>query len=410
MTAICMGGASAQRSGTSSTVLLTSAAIASLLPLAGLAWLEPYVGYLAGTITLELPAFCTIDPPADPGISAADLIALVALGAGPLTAGPTAKLTQLIQRAAWPAFCECTSATTPTLTPISPPAGAPDINPQGPTGPGVAGPCAVFISDPYSYVSGGGLASLIPFTGIGGSLNDDVMLPSGATNVRIITSVSTGTATTGVSGIVVNFFDSDRGAFGGSGGNAGFGYNETIGHTTTTDVALVAPIGGIAVLRSGGTMPAGTNVLSARVEVYCGGPPGSTSSPCCPPDPIATAKLDQIMALLTLIQRQAAPFAYVTGAVHSALSGDGSFSIGSILGLLLNVSVPARAGRAAGTPVTIFDCGWLNFATLDGYTERYFVGSDSQVILPRLPGIYTDVGYSFAPDVSVTVTEILREP
>jgi hypothetical protein len=78
--------------------------------------------------------------------------------------------------------------------------------------------------------------------------------------------------------------------------------------------------------------------------------------------------------------------------------------------LLLNVTVPARAGRDAGTPEAVFGCGWLNFATPDGYTERFFVSSDSQVILPKLPGLYTDVGYSFAPDVVVTATELAREP
>lgn len=409
MTTFCSGHTSSPIPGTADSVILTSGVIQSILDATDLAWLSPWVGYITSVITLDVPTYCSLDPPADPGLNAADLLAIISLGPGPLTQAPIAKLTQLIERVAWPLFCKCDVVSTPAITAPSPPADLPAVNPAG-TGDGsVAAPCAVFLSGPVFKTSPPSTQSLIPNNGPTGSLNDDLMFPGGATNVRIITTLTAAAGSSGHAPILVTFYATNKGSLGALGGNAQFGYNETIAHTTTTDVTLTAPIGGIQV--TGGLQATlTTNELNVRVEVYCGGPPGSLTSPCCPPDPILTGKLDQVMALLTLIQRQAAPFAYITGAVHSALSGTGTFSIGSILGLLLNVSVPSRAGREAGTPITVFDCGWLNFATADGYTERFFVSSDSQVIIPKLPGIYTDIGYSFPADVTVTITEITREP
>jgi len=40
-----------------------------------------------------------------------------------------------------------------------------------------------------------------------------------------------------------------------------------------------------------------------------------------PPDPSMQAQLDQLMAMVTLIQRQAAPFGYVPGAIQPHWNG-----------------------------------------------------------------------------------------
>lgn len=410
MTTVCSGGASQQIPGTSDTVLLTSAVIASILGPVGLGWLEPFIGYLAGVITLNLPTFCATDPPADPGVSAADLLALATLGPGPLTADASDRVGQLIQRFAWYRFCQCSSIATPAPpSPPSEPAGSPVINPPGQVGPGTADPCASFLfAHTGSWGTTGQVFAMVPFSATSGNPATGRAIPAGATSVLLHYTVSSSGVAGAFAELDYNFYDSVSLT-----NSTGSGSTSALaGHVSST--TLIVPSGTAAMTvvgTTGSTSGAKPSLdVSGSADVYCGGLPGQTQSPCCPPDPIATAKLDNILSLLTLIQRQAAPFAYVTGAVHSGLSGDGSFSIGSILGVLLNVSVPARAGRDAGTPVTVFDCGWINFATLDGYTERFFVSSDSQVILPRLPGIYTNVGYSFATDVTVTVTEISREP
>jgi hypothetical protein len=233
-------------------------------------------------------------------------------------------------------------------------------------------------------------------------------LPQGATSILLHYTVGA----SGVAGAFVEldyFFYAELGLVNLTGSNS---TSAVAGATSSTTIIIPSGTAAVTIVgASGSTSGTPPSIsVSGSADVYCGGLPGQTQSPCCPPDPILTAKLDQMMQLLTLVQRQAAPFAYITGPAHAGLTGNGSFSIGSCLGLLLNVSVPTRAGREDGTPVTIFDCGWINFATADGYTERFFVSSDSQVVLPRLPGIFTLVGYSLAPDVTITATELLREP
>jgi hypothetical protein len=82
-----------------------------------------------------------------------------------------------------------------------------------------------------------------------------------------------------------------------------------------------------------------------------------------------------------------------------------------ILGLAIDLgSLPDRAGLVAGTPNTVYDVGWLNLGTADGYLERHRIQSVSHVIFPASPGVFTTVGYTLPDDLTVTITELLREP
>jgi hypothetical protein len=159
-------------------------------------------------------------------------------------------------------------------------------------------------------------------------------------------------------------------------------------------------------------MAAGTNQLTARVEVYCGGPPGSTSAACCPPDPIATAKLDTIIALLTLQQRQSTPFAYIDGDSHSSLTGFGEISVQGLIGLKLTITDagPGVLGVAAGDPETVWEAGWYRWGNADGWAPREFISSTDVLDLPTSAGVYTKIGYSLNATVEVTITELEREP
>lgn len=410
MTAICGGGASQQIPGTSDTVLLTSAVIASILGPAGLGWLEPFVGYLAGVITLNLPAFCAIDPPADPGVTATDLLQLVALGPGPLTQGATDRITQLVQRYAWYHFCQCSIVDTPA-PPTAPaaPSGAPVINPPQ-VGGGSSSACQT-----WTVHSDGGPTPQVtanPLNNFDTNIfTNFTPLPVGATVLQFVTDVVYTSAAVTSAIFTVYFFDA-----------TGVAGQVQVGDLVTWDLSgggsdtrqIAVPPGAFYLefqLEYGASIPdVDTDQISIAVTAYCGGVPGSVQSGCCPPDPIATAKLDSIFQLVTLLQRQLAPFAYVSGPVHSALSGIGTIDVAGIVGLLLNTSVPDRAGRVDGAPVTVFDVGWIALATDDGYTERFFLSSDSQVIFPRVASIFTHVGYSIASDTTCTITELVREP
>lgn len=112
----------------------------------------------------------------------------------------------------------------------------------------------------------------------------------------------------------------------------------------------------------------------------------------------------------TLIQRQAAPFGYVLGTVHSGLTGAGSFTVGDILGLSVNVTtVPARFIPRGADPQTYDRLGWVNTGTTDGWQRATEIRHNPELILP-IDGAVTEVGYDLADDVVVTITELVREP
>jgi hypothetical protein len=153
--------------------------------------------------------------------------------------------------------------------------------------------------------------------------------------------------------------------------------------------------------------------VTETIEYFCtaGTNVGGEAPACCTAsDPVTQQTLQNILDMVTLLQRQTAPFAYVTGTAHSGLTGTGTVAVQGILGLLLNISIPARSGLEVGTPDTSFDVGWINFGTADGYTDRVFLRSDSQLVYPPVPGQYTIVGYTLQPSVSMTLTELRREP
>jgi hypothetical protein len=114
--------------------------------------------------------------------------------------------------------------------------------------------------------------------------------------------------------------------------------------------------------------------------------------------------------MVTLIQRQSAPFGYISGTLHSGLSGTGTVAVQGILGLLLNISIPSRAGALAGTPVSSYDVGWVNFGTSSGFEIKRLLRSDSQLVFPGVAGLWTLVGYTLLPGVTMTLTELRREP
>lgn len=113
--------------------------------------------------------------------------------------------------------------------------------------------------------------------------------------------------------------------------------------------------------------------------------------------------------MVTLIQRQSVPFAYVSGTTHSGLTGTGTLSVSGILGLLVNAGVPTSTSDIAGTPDVRIPIGRVNFGTADGYRDRDQLVTDSQVVFPAVAGLYTVIGYSLEPGVTATFTELVRE-
>jgi len=190
-----------------------------------------------------------------------------------------------------------------------------------------------------------------------------------------------------------------------------------------------------------------TALQSALWPVYCECVPATGSDPPAIPEPLPVvnpppsgfptqpspvvcddaalcATLDAIIRMLSnmsaqlgwlrtdveLIQRQGVPFGYVTGAVHPGLTGDGSFDVADILGLAVNcTTIPGYLSFNAGTPDEHLFLGRLNLGTLDGWAPRLVLVDQPQLFL-GVSGALTVVGYSLAPGVVATITELRREP
>jgi hypothetical protein len=123
------------------------------------------------------------------------------------------------------------------------------------------------------------------------------------------------------------------------------------------------------------------------------------------------AQLDVIQQLLTLIQRQAVPFAYVSKTVHSGLSGAGSISVQGLLGVKLEcTTIPSSLGVAGTSPAEHFDLGWITWGTADGYPQSVRIEHSPQLSLPARASAFTSIAYDLHPGVVATITELQREP
>jgi hypothetical protein len=156
----------------------------------------------------------------------------------------------------------------------------------------------------------------------------------------------------------------------------------------------------------------GSMNVGATYNIYCygSGLPGTPGSPCAA-DPITQSQLDLILKTVTLIQRQAVPFAYVNGTAHSGLTGDGQFSVQGDLGLAVNLTtLPSAIGFSVGNPNALYDVGWINIGTADGWVHREWLVANPFLSMPPDMSAMTLVGYSLGPGVVATITELVREP
>lgn len=406
---ICASGASIQKPGIADTVIISSVVLAATVG-KKLPWLVDAIAGTASLVNLHLPDFCTVDPPADPGLSGLDLVAILTLGNANPDPGPMNRMGQLIERAIWDTVCQCTTGATPAITvPASPPSGAPVVNPPTVVTQPAVGNCfavsKVGISNGdtlnHYHTDGGDSTTLTMFPLPQGAAYMTVCAQATAAGVspqpRLFTFIIRNAVGTNLSPVA-------------SAGPAPTG--SPGGGPTSVCQTIALPAGAVSfALQSasfGGATSTGT--FSAQWSISCGGLAGQPSEACCPPDPVATGLLNSILQMVTLVQRQIAPFGYVPGASHTALSGNGTIAVSGLLGVKVDLTTtPARLGEIAGDPVSIWEAGWINVGTSDGFGPRLFISSDPMIVLP-VSGAATLIGYSIPDDVVVTITELVREP
>lgn len=460
MTAICAGGGpSSPKPGLPSTVLyLSNLASFASIP-ARLRFLIPIIASI-GTYSADLTAICATDPPGFPTFTDADVVALAVADAG--TAGHDArqKVADMLATLAWYAGCECNSGAQPAQpTPPAPPS---DYLIPGDSSlefcvPMFAADCKVLnlwngttnITPPTnwdqigfndsSWVSAVADASGVPYNGLGLGQGFGALGLTDASTINCVgdpVADAFHPASTSQKLLIrwyanMPSFDVNKVSMKLGSGSTGTGAGWQTGTTTVnggtgfSTFNTVAWEGGIKSLKYGQNLIAsyvdsGANNTSDLWGTRCWlamtlsqpqqSAPFQNNLNCCPTDPQVTQALQAILQVVNLIQKQVSPFSYVIGSTHSGLSGNGQFAVDSILGLSVGITtVPARLGTEAGDPNQLFNAGWINVGTADGWGPRHFITSNPFILRP-VSGDVTLVGYSIPADVTIEITELVHEP
>lgn len=395
-------GASQLRAGVPATVVVDAPYIKNLLPV-GLSWLYDYLPFMHGLEIGNTTSFCSVDPPTF-SLPTTDQFLSFLVG-GPFTeVQVVSQFLQDITRAyLWYNLCECASGSPTPITPPTEPTDMPAINPAPYVTPPTNAACQHLVSNQYNSPGVSGFAGLFP-DGLPNGTGFQA-LPKGATAIVLKAENIINGGSPASWAFRINQRDSS-----GTVTSVLAQTNVASGVTTTFQKNISATAIDFyvdAAVSTGGT----TNYAKATVDFYCGGGPGQIVTPCCPPDPVATGLMRQILDMVTLIQRQAVPFGYVTGTAHTGLSGAGNVDISGILGVKVDVTtLPGSYGREGTSPTEYFDLGFLTFGTADGYPMAVRLEREHQLSMPARCSAFTNIAWDLAPGIVIDLTEILREP
>lgn len=403
MTALCGGGTSSAQPGFGASVVLTASSLAAFLTAVPLPWAAALAGYL-GLVSYDLTTFCMTDPPTYVVPDASDALALLTLDDYAAHLAAVTKFENFFANFLWPQFCKCDSGPQPSPpTPPAEPTGFPSINP-----PSLA-PCwqasAHYVFPGTSSNANHFLPQLLP----GGSVSTCVALtsiPQG--NVQLTITVNADGTTNGSAILALSGFD------GSSCGGLEKGGGQTAltapGATTTVAVPWWPSAGSGFAFVNANTATA-DNSVDVTVSFNCLSTGVVSQVPCCPGDPLDSAAINQILNLVTIIQRQMVPFAYIASTAHAGLTDQGTLSVASLVGIKIELTtVPTHFGQALGSPTVYFDVGWVSILTADGIIEERRIRALETVWTPRSMSEATVVGYSFSSGIVATITELEREP
>jgi hypothetical protein len=367
--------------------------MANILTAAQVVWATGWARYLIALV-LDNVTLCNTDPPAYVALTEDDMLNVAQPFRDPLGAITAAnKFYNLIKRYAWYQFCECSPGPTPAA-PAAPaaPANLPDPNPSVPQPAASACYTVDYPADPMNS------NSAIRRRTFNQNANGT------PTSVRVTTTTSVSVAPGPGITNTLEFNDRNGGLI------SSIALGSQTNNSTKTQVFSIPPTAYDLDVLIQANGVGGTTSQRTFIEVFCNGvQPGAPASACCPPDPTLQAALTQILGIVTLIQRQKVPFAYVPGTVHAGLTGSGVITVSGILGLLATLTLPAWIGSVGNNPPHLFQAGFLTPGNSDGYSATLKLDRNPALFLD-LDGDVTRVGYNLHSGVSLDLTELLREP
>lgn len=369
--------------------------IASVLP-ATATWIAPFL-YYVDPFDVDISALCAGDPPAFPSFSASDALALIQRDKIGIFIAASEKIYQIFQRWLWYRTCRCIGTSTPAAPSFpSAPADLPAINPPAYVSLPIVQPCKTLQAAGTPYTANTGLHTLamsitgLKATSIRWHLHTEVTVAPGPTMTAIIQQVDAANGS-------INTF------------------TKTFAMPNAFDFEYISPYYPNAtelwVQWNAGTA-GGTTTAWARAEVFCDGDvPGAKESPCCPPDPVLQAQVNAILAMVTLIQRQLAPFATISGVEHTGLTGSGEISVQGLIGARVLLTIDTGGvGYAYGHPDAIFDAGYISWGDANGWQTSETLSANPYRSTPECASLSTKIGYTLNPGVTASILELKREP
>jgi hypothetical protein len=406
VTGPCSGaGVGTPKAGLSAIQYVGPASIGGAL--AGLSgWEGAAVGASIGLLTYDLSTFCPDGPAAMPSFDATDIANILYFPYLPTSAASLQKLRDFVSNLFWPLMCDCSSGASTLGAPSAFPAdgsqvisvGVPNVVCQGLTNSnGTSGP----------YVAPAGLG-----TYTSGSTSNPLAYIQWPTAIPTSFRITLNNQIVSGAGVTMVFAYEQRATYSTSHSGGVPTVSVAPGATQVRTITADPTKAIFELWVDSSTGSGGSTLTGTTIEAFCGGAaPGGTQQPCCPPDAATQAQLDQILAMVTLIQRQSAPFGYVYGDNHTALTGNGSFAVSGLIGCSVDVTtLPDSYGRAVGSPERLFDLGFVTLGTADGYEQSRRIDSDGTLFLPPQSGAFTAIGYTLSPGVEVSIRELVREP
>lgn len=379
--------------------------IQSLMP-SSLAWLYPYLPWLPNITIDDVSTFCSTDPPAIISTpSTTDFLNLLTGGNLAASLAVTDFISRILKQYLWRELCQCGVGSPTAVSPPSNPGNLPSVNNPTLVSPAKPDACFDITSSTVTFTPGGSLQrTIVDVTGNGGGV-------TGPTTrgywVQWDTTVATSTVFTPLT-LAYHVLDVHSPS-----NTVYFSGSYTLSTPQTKTLLIAVPSGATQVDY---TVNAGATGISSteftRTRLWC-----SESSPtlanCCSNGPDTTnQKLAQIMNLVTLIQRQRVPYAYIDGATHSGLTGAGTLTIpNGLIGLRITVTTnPPYTGMAGSNPTAIFDVGYASVGDSTGWNDVQPIKRSPWIWFPEDMSSWTRVGYNLNPGVVVSITELEAEP
>ena len=418
MTTICGGGSSTFNTGVNTSIFIDQQYIQSLLPPV-LAWLYPFLPFMHGLQIGDVPTFCSTDPPLVPALpSASDFLSFITGGNIASFINVNQFLQDITQTYIWYQICHCTVGSPSSYTPPSNPGNLPAVNPPTLVTPPGCAPCFSITSPvlTMTHVHAGPPTGYSdpPFPPYTAGVGPSMLFPPNPSYLEFVLTVTPAGVTHDNYEVVLDLQD-PQGTFGSFIVTPSGGYSSGTHSAASSNTwpGGARPYGwNVIEIRDFSTGVQGSDQVQLTANVYCNGcKPGAAQVACCPPDPQMMGLLTQLATAVTLIQRQLAPFGYIASTVHSGLTGNGSFSVSDLLGMKASITAGSSLiGTTSGTPPELFDAGFISFGTSDGYSKSFRIDHNPTLMFPEDCGLYTLIGYTIPVGLTVSLTELVREP